>query len=207
MPTPRRTAESLPPFLSELAELTPLSTRIELDEPSGHRREYLPIAVSTFLVAAMESPALRGVDYLELDPVTYGPALCVVGVMACRARLDTIRATVAPEPEGEDWSVPDRHDEARHYVIPGRLLARLRGLQLSYLGHDNRDVAGSRTPRDRSALANYSRWQRLDTLALVAKPSAATSSSRSPPMSPATATTPSKSQRPDAWRCVDRARR
>jgi len=51
------------------------------------------------------------VDYFELDPVAYAPALGDAGMTAYRARLDTIRSTLTPEPaEGDRWSVPDRHE-------------------------------------------------------------------------------------------------
>lgn len=50
------------------------------------------------------------VDYFELDPVAYAPALGAAGMTAYRARLDAIRATLAPVPKGEEWSVPDRHE-------------------------------------------------------------------------------------------------
>lgn len=50
------------------------------------------------------------VDYFELDPFAYAPALGTAGMTAYRARLDAIRATLPPEPEGERWSVPDRHE-------------------------------------------------------------------------------------------------
>ena len=50
------------------------------------------------------------VDYFEVDPVAYGPALGDVGMKAYRARLEAVRATLGPEPSGADRSVPDRHD-------------------------------------------------------------------------------------------------
>jgi hypothetical protein len=51
------------------------------------------------------------VDYFELDPVAYAPALSGSGMMAYRARLDEVRARLAPlPPESERWSVPDRHE-------------------------------------------------------------------------------------------------
>lgn len=49
--------------------------------------------------------------YFELDPVADAPALGDVGMKAYRARLDAVRATLAPEPaEADRWSVPDRHE-------------------------------------------------------------------------------------------------
>lgn len=51
------------------------------------------------------------VDYFELDPVAYARALGDTGMKAYRARLDTIRSTLAPAPvEADRWSVPDRHE-------------------------------------------------------------------------------------------------
>jgi hypothetical protein len=51
------------------------------------------------------------VDYFELDPVAYAPALGDIGMRVYRARLDAIRATLTPEPAAADrWSVPDRHE-------------------------------------------------------------------------------------------------
>lgn len=51
------------------------------------------------------------VDYFELDPVAYAPALGDTGMNAYRARLDAIRSTLTPAPvEGDRWSVPDRHE-------------------------------------------------------------------------------------------------
>lgn len=51
------------------------------------------------------------VDYFEIDPVAYAPALGEVGMRAYRKRLDSVRATLGPEPaELDRWSVPDRHE-------------------------------------------------------------------------------------------------
>jgi hypothetical protein len=51
------------------------------------------------------------VDYFELDPVAYAPALGDVGMRTYCARLDAIRSTLTPEPvEADRWSVPDRHE-------------------------------------------------------------------------------------------------
>jgi hypothetical protein len=51
------------------------------------------------------------VDYFEIDPVAYAPALGDVGMNAYRNRLDAVRATLGPEPsESDRWSVPDRHE-------------------------------------------------------------------------------------------------
>ncbi len=51
------------------------------------------------------------VDYFELDPVAYAPALGGPGMTAYRARLEEVRARLAPlPPRSEPWSVPDRHE-------------------------------------------------------------------------------------------------
>lgn len=51
------------------------------------------------------------VDFFEVDPVAYAPALGVVGMNAYRKRLDAVRATLVPEPAGSHrWSIPDRHE-------------------------------------------------------------------------------------------------
>ncbi len=51
------------------------------------------------------------VDYFELDPVAYAPALGDAGMRAYRAGLDGICSTLTPTPaEADRWSVPDRHE-------------------------------------------------------------------------------------------------
>ena len=40
------------------------------------------------------------VDYFEVDPVAYGPALGDVGMKTYRADLEAGRATLGPEPPG-----------------------------------------------------------------------------------------------------------
>ncbi len=51
------------------------------------------------------------VDYFELDPVAYAPALGKKGMATYRARLDEVRAGLGPEPIADQrWSVPDRHE-------------------------------------------------------------------------------------------------
>lgn len=53
------------------------------------------------------------VDYFELDPVDYAPALGGPGMTAYRARLEEVRARLAPlPPESDLWSVPDRHERS-----------------------------------------------------------------------------------------------
>ncbi|MDO5735846.1 MAG: hypothetical protein Q4P15_05170 [Propionibacteriaceae bacterium] len=43
------------------------------------------------------------VDYFELDPVAYAPALGEMGMAAYRARLDEVRATLPPQPADMKW--------------------------------------------------------------------------------------------------------
>jgi hypothetical protein len=51
------------------------------------------------------------VDYFEIDPVDYAPALGDTGMNTYRARLDAIRKSVGPEPpESERWTAPHRHE-------------------------------------------------------------------------------------------------
>ncbi len=51
------------------------------------------------------------VDYFELDPVAYAPALGEKGMAAYRARLDAVHATLGPEPpESERFSAPHSHE-------------------------------------------------------------------------------------------------
>lgn len=50
------------------------------------------------------------VDYFDLDPVAYAPALGEKGMTSYRARLDDVRTQLEPEPSGtERLMVPDRH--------------------------------------------------------------------------------------------------
>jgi hypothetical protein len=51
------------------------------------------------------------VDYFELDPVAYAPALGETGVKAYRNRLDEIQAALGPRPcEHERWTSSRSHD-------------------------------------------------------------------------------------------------
>jgi hypothetical protein len=50
------------------------------------------------------------VDYFELDPVAYAPALGENGIAVYRTKLDERRALLAPQPRSESWSVSDRHE-------------------------------------------------------------------------------------------------
>lgn len=51
------------------------------------------------------------VDYFEVDPVAYVPALGERGMAIYRAKLDEVRARLGPEPsDSQPWSVPDRHE-------------------------------------------------------------------------------------------------
>lgn len=50
------------------------------------------------------------VDYFDLDPVAYAPALGERGMASYRSRLEGVRARLGPEPSGSDrFTVPDRH--------------------------------------------------------------------------------------------------
>ncbi|WP_248243318.1 DUF6880 family protein [Microbacterium kunmingense] len=50
------------------------------------------------------------VDYFELDPVAYAPALGDKGLRTYRARLDEIRGRLAPKPDADSWQDPSRHE-------------------------------------------------------------------------------------------------
>ena len=50
------------------------------------------------------------VDYFELDPVAYAPALGEAGMALYRASLDDIANQLGPQPlDGQRWSAPDSH--------------------------------------------------------------------------------------------------
>lgn len=49
------------------------------------------------------------VDYFELDPVAYAPALGDHGLQTYRSRLDAIRAGLSPQTDPHDFSDPDLH--------------------------------------------------------------------------------------------------
>lgn len=51
------------------------------------------------------------VDYFELDPVAYAPALGEKGMATYRAKLDEVTSRLDPVPEDADiWSQPNRHE-------------------------------------------------------------------------------------------------
>ena len=51
------------------------------------------------------------VDYFEIDPIAYAPALGEVGMNAYRKRLDAVRASLGSAPaEADRWSTPHRHE-------------------------------------------------------------------------------------------------
>ncbi|MBG6240134.1 hypothetical protein IWX78_003129 [Mycetocola sp. CAN_C7] len=50
------------------------------------------------------------VDYFELDPVAYAPALGNRGLQDYRTRLDMIRNRLGPSPDADTWQDPDRHE-------------------------------------------------------------------------------------------------
>lgn len=49
------------------------------------------------------------VDYFELDPVAYAPALGATGLRTYRARLEEIRAALPPKPDADTWRDPSSH--------------------------------------------------------------------------------------------------
>ncbi len=54
------------------------------------------------------------VDYFELDPVAYAPALGELGLRAYRERLDEMRIGLAPETDSNRWTGPGAH---RRWVL------------------------------------------------------------------------------------------
>ncbi|HET6915933.1 MAG TPA: hypothetical protein VFH56_07560 [Acidimicrobiales bacterium] len=51
------------------------------------------------------------IDYFQLDPVAYVPALGATGMKAYRSKLDERRRTLGPEPTGDGrWASPHAHD-------------------------------------------------------------------------------------------------
>ncbi|HWU60345.1 MAG TPA: hypothetical protein VN045_16600 [Microbacteriaceae bacterium] len=50
------------------------------------------------------------VDFFELDPVAYAPALGDKGLRNYRARLDEIREHLSPPPDADAWQDPSRHE-------------------------------------------------------------------------------------------------
>jgi hypothetical protein len=68
------------------------------------------------------------IDYFELDPVAYAPALGENGLAAYRAKLDERRAALPQQPpQAPSWSVPDRHE---------RWVLEWNGRRLAVLDHD-----------------------------------------------------------------------
>jgi hypothetical protein len=49
------------------------------------------------------------VDYFELDPKAYAPALGDKGLKEYRSRLEQVRQSLAPEPSADTWQGQDRH--------------------------------------------------------------------------------------------------
>lgn len=50
------------------------------------------------------------VDFFELDPKAYAPALGDKGLKEYRARLEQVRQSLAPEPAADAWSGPYQHE-------------------------------------------------------------------------------------------------
>lgn len=84
------------------------------------------------------------VDYFELDPVAYAPALGEGGMASYRARLDRIRAKMSPDPDGDllAWD-PDRHD---------RWVLQWNDRRLAVLDHDVEAIIRTHA-RDRGVAA------------------------------------------------------
>jgi hypothetical protein len=76
--------------------------------PKVAARAHVPIAQ---LIEWMIAFQFHGeVDYFELDPVAYAPALTETGVRQYRARLNDIAETLGPNPtEAQRWSSDDAH--------------------------------------------------------------------------------------------------
>jgi hypothetical protein len=64
------------------------------------------------------------VDYFEVDPKVYAPALGAIGLKEYRSRLEQVRQSLAPEPHADAWRDQDRH---KRWVLDwnGRRLAVL----------------------------------------------------------------------------------
>ena len=93
------------------------------------------------------------VDYFEIDPVAYAPALGDAGMNAYRKRLDAVRATLVPEaPESDRWSVPDRHERWVLDWNDRRLAVLDRDIDAIIRTHarDRKVPRGCRTPLRRS---------------------------------------------------------
>jgi hypothetical protein len=50
------------------------------------------------------------VDYFELDPVAYAPALSDNGLQHYRDRLNDVRSRIGPSPDSDTWQDPYRHE-------------------------------------------------------------------------------------------------
>ena len=84
------------------------------------------------------------VDYFELDPVDYAPALGERGMLAYRGRLEEVRNRLAPlPPESGRWSVPDRHE---------RWVLEWNDRRLAVLDHDVEAIIRTHT-KDRKVAA------------------------------------------------------
>jgi hypothetical protein len=84
------------------------------------------------------------VDYFELDPVAYAPALGEKGMATYRAKLDEVRAGLGPEPPtSHQWSVPDRHE---------RWVLEWNDRRLAVLDHDTEAIVRTHA-KDRKVAA------------------------------------------------------
>ncbi len=86
------------------------------------------------------------VDFFELDPVAYAPALGEKGMANYRARLDEVRATLPPEPpESERFSAGFRHE---------RWVLEWNDRRLAILDHDVDAIIRTHA-RDRRVAARF----------------------------------------------------
>lgn len=84
------------------------------------------------------------VDYFELDPVAYAPALGEQGIATYRAKLDELRAGLGPEPTGDQrWSSPHSH---------ARFTLEWNAQRLAVLDHDIEAIIRTHA-RDRKVAA------------------------------------------------------
>jgi hypothetical protein len=99
------------------------------------------------------------VDYFELNPVAYAPALSEKGMATYRAFLDEVRAGLGPEPPtSQRWSVPDRHE---------RWVLEWNDRRLAMLDHDIEAIVRThaktgRLPRGSRTQQRHSRIGEID---------------------------------------------
>jgi tetratricopeptide (TPR) repeat protein len=114
------------------------------------------LALHPKAAAAAEVPAARlidwmmkfqldgDVDYFELDPVAYAPALGEKGVTAYRTKLHELAARVSPAPrDSQSWTTADRHE---------RWVLEWNARRLAVLDHDIEAIVRTHA-RDRKVAA------------------------------------------------------